>query len=49
VQKGENFVVRQIEVGKRNETEIVVTKGLKPGEIIALENPVEAAKKASKL
>ena len=49
VQQGENFVIRQIEVGKRNDTDIVVLSGLKAGEIVALENPVEAAKKAKKL
>ncbi len=49
VQKGQDFELRQIEVGKRNETDIMVAKGLKSGEVIALENPVEAAKKAKKL
>lgn len=49
VQKGENFVLRTIEVGKRNEREMVVTKGVEPGETVALENPIEAAKKAKKL
>jgi HlyD family secretion protein len=49
VQKGNDFVLRPIEVGKRNETDIVVLKGLAPGETVALENPVEAAKKAKKL
>jgi multidrug efflux pump subunit AcrA (membrane-fusion protein) len=49
VQKGVNFNIRVIEVGKRNDTDLVVTKGLQPGESVALENPVEAAKKAKKL
>ena len=49
VQRGENFTMRQIEVGKRNESDIVVLKGLKAGETVALENPIEAAKKAKKL
>jgi multidrug efflux pump subunit AcrA (membrane-fusion protein) len=49
VQRGANFEVRPIEVGKRNESDIVVTSGLKEGETIALENPVEAAKRAKKL
>lgn len=49
VQKGEDFVLRQIEVGKRNDVDIVVLSGLKAGETVALENPVEAAKKAKKL
>lgn len=49
VQKGPKFEVRLIEVGKRNETDLVVTKGLNAGETVALENPVEAAKRAKKL
>ncbi len=49
VQKGANFEVRMIEVGKRNETDLIVTKGLQAGESVALENPIEAAKKAKKL
>ena len=49
IQRGENFELRQIEVGKRNETDIIVLKGLKAGETVALENPIEAAKKAKKL
>ena len=49
VQKGEGFVIRQIEVGKRNDTDIVVTKGLKAGEVIAMEDPNEVAKRAKKL
>ncbi len=49
VQKGDEFVIRSIEIGKRNETDVVVLSGLKPGETVALENPIEAAKKAKKL
>jgi multidrug efflux pump subunit AcrA (membrane-fusion protein) len=49
IQQGENFVLKQIEVGKRNDRDIVVTKGLNPGDTVALENPIEAAKKAKKL
>ena len=49
VQKGQDFQIRQIEVAKRNENDIMVAKGLKAGEIVALENPAEAAKKAKKL
>lgn len=40
---------RPIEVGKRNEADIIVLKGIKEGERIALENPAEAAKKSKKL
>ncbi|MBI5084451.1 MAG: efflux RND transporter periplasmic adaptor subunit [Acidobacteria bacterium] len=49
VQKGQGFESRAIEVGKRNEADIIVLKGLKENERIALENPVEAAKRAKKL
>ena len=49
VQKGTNFEVRMIEVGRRNDTDLVVHKGLNAGETVALENPIEAAKKAKKL
>jgi RND family efflux transporter MFP subunit len=49
VQRGPNFVVRNIEVGKRNETDIMVLKGLREGEIVATENPAEAVKRAKKL
>jgi len=48
VQIGKNFVVRQIQVGKRNDDDIVVTGGLKEGEIVTLEDPIEAAKRAKK-
>jgi multidrug efflux pump subunit AcrA (membrane-fusion protein) len=49
VQRGQDFVIRPIEVGKRNDTDMVVLQGLKEGEQVALENPIEAAKKAKKL
>lgn len=49
VQKGQEFAIRNIEVGKRNETDLVVLSGLKEGEVIALENPAEALKRAKKL
>ena len=49
VQRGQDFQIRPIEVGKRNETDLVVLKGLREGEIIAQENPIEAAKRAKKL
>jgi len=47
--KGDEFALHPIEVGKRNDTDIVVLKGLQPGETIALETPAEAAKRARKL
>jgi HlyD family secretion protein len=49
IQHGDQFTIRAIEVGKRNDTDIIVLKGLKEGEQVALENPIEAAKKAKKL
>jgi multidrug efflux pump subunit AcrA (membrane-fusion protein) len=49
VQRGQEFQIRPIEVGKRNDAEIVVVGGLKEGEMVALENPAEAAKRARKL
>lgn len=49
VQSGADFVPRQIQVGRRNDTDIVVLSGLKAGEVVALENPAEAAKRAKKL
>ncbi|MEK7404243.1 MAG: efflux RND transporter periplasmic adaptor subunit [Acidobacteriota bacterium] len=49
VQRGQQFQIRPIEVGKRNETDIVVLRGLREGEVVTLENPFEAAKKAKKL
>jgi multidrug efflux pump subunit AcrA (membrane-fusion protein) len=49
LQKGQQFPIRIIEVGKRNDTDMVVTKGLKEGELVTLENPIEAAIKAKKL
>lgn len=48
VQKGQQFLVRQIAVGKRNEEDMVVLGGLKEGEFVTMENPAEAAKRAKK-
>lgn len=49
VQKGQIFEIRQIEVGKRNDNDMIVTRGLNEGEMVALENPAEVAKRAKKL
>lgn len=49
VQRGQEFQIRHIEVGKRNDTDMIVLKGLREGEMVAMENPVEAAKRAKKL
>lgn len=48
VQKGQRFLTRAIEVGKRNDEDLVVLKGLKEGELVTLENPAEAAKRGKK-
>jgi len=48
VQIGKNFVVRPIQVGRRNDEDIIVTGGLKEGEIVTLESPADAAKRARK-
>ena len=48
VQKGDKFEARTIQVGKRNESHVVVLSGVKAGEIIATEDPAEAAKRAKK-
>jgi multidrug efflux pump subunit AcrA (membrane-fusion protein) len=49
VQRGTGYLVREIEVGKRNEVDLVVKRGLREGETVYLENPVEAARRAKKL
>ena len=49
VQKGEGFELRRVKVGRRNEKEIIIVEGLNEGDVVALENPIEAAKKAKKL
>ena len=46
IQKGDKFETRKIEVGRRNEEDTVVLSGLKEGELVTLENPAEAAKRA---
>lgn len=49
IAKGKGFEKRIIEVGKRNESDLVVVKGLQETDRIALENPEEVAKRAKKL
>jgi multidrug efflux pump subunit AcrA (membrane-fusion protein) len=48
VQKALGFSLRPIEIGKQNENDIVVRKGLKDGDVVTLENPFEAARRAKK-
>jgi len=49
MQRGQEFVLVPVQVGMRNDKEIIILKGLKEGDVVALENPIEAAKKAKKL
>jgi HlyD family secretion protein len=48
VQTGDKFQIRYVQIGKRNDDDLVVTSGLKEGELVTLEDPIEAAKKAKK-
>jgi multidrug efflux pump subunit AcrA (membrane-fusion protein) len=48
VQIGKQFVVRPIQVGRRNDEDIIVLGGLKEGETVTLESPADAAKRAKK-
>jgi RND family efflux transporter MFP subunit len=49
VQKSDKtFAVRPIQIGKKNDEDIVVTGGLREGETVALEDPVKLAKQAKK-
>jgi RND family efflux transporter MFP subunit len=48
VQSGKTFASRPIQVGKRNDDEIVVTGGLKEGDMVTLEDPAESARRAKK-
>ena len=48
VQTGKGFVLRPIEVGKRNEEDIIVTGGLIEDEIVTLESPTNALKRTKR-
>jgi HlyD family secretion protein len=48
VQIGKQFVIRPIQVGRRNDEDIIVLGGLKEGETVTLESPADAAKRAKK-
>jgi multidrug efflux pump subunit AcrA (membrane-fusion protein) len=48
VQIGKQFLVRPIQVGRRNDEDIIVTGGLKEGETVTLESPADAAKRSKK-
>ena len=42
------FATVPIEVGKQNDDDVIVTSGLKEGDVVTLESPAEAAKRAKK-
>jgi len=48
VQVGKSFELRRVKIGQRNDDDLIVTGGLKEGEIVTLESPAEAAKRAKK-
>jgi HlyD family secretion protein len=48
LEKGQQFLTRPITVGKRNDEDIVVTGGVKEGDMVTLENPADAARRAKK-
>jgi len=48
LQEGKIFKLVPIEVGQRNDDDIVVVSGLKEGDIVTLESPADAAKRAKK-
>ena len=47
-QVGKAFVIRPIELGRQNDEDVIVTGGLKEGDVVTLENPAESAKRAKK-
>jgi HlyD family secretion protein len=48
MQLGKGFAIRPIEVGKQNDDDVIVTSGLKEGDVVTLENPADSAKRAKK-
>jgi multidrug efflux pump subunit AcrA (membrane-fusion protein) len=48
IQTGKSFSVKPIQVGRQNDEDVIVTGGLKEGDLVTLENPAEAIKKAKK-
>jgi multidrug efflux pump subunit AcrA (membrane-fusion protein) len=47
-QVGKAFVTRPIQLGRQNDEDVIVTSGLKEGDVVTLENPAESAKRAKK-
>ena len=48
IQEGQSFSMRNVQVGRRSDDDIVITGGLKEGELVTLESPADAAKRARK-
>ncbi len=49
IQRGEGFEIRKIEVGRRNDNDLIVKGGLVEGDVVALEDPALAAERAKSL
>ncbi|MEO8370812.1 MAG: efflux RND transporter periplasmic adaptor subunit [Candidatus Solibacter sp.] len=47
-QRAKNFATVPIQVGKQNDDDVIVTGGLKEGDVVTLESPADAAKRAKK-
>ena len=47
-QVAKNFATVPIQVGKQNDDDVIVTGGLKEGDVVTLESPADAAKRAKK-
>jgi len=47
-QVNKNFATVPIQVGKQNDEDVIVTGGLKEGDVVTLESPADAAKRAKK-
>jgi multidrug efflux pump subunit AcrA (membrane-fusion protein) len=47
-QVGKAFLIRHVELGTQNDDDVIVTSGLKEGDVVTLENPAESAKRAKK-
>jgi HlyD family secretion protein len=48
IQHGQNFLIREVQVGRRSDDDIIVTHGLQEGDLVTLESPADAAKRARK-
>jgi len=48
IQHGQNFLIREVQVGRRSDDDIIVTHGLNEGDLVTLESPADAAKRARK-